>query len=99
MQFSTHDPPIYPKCLQLVHGTRVCQLRVDEGRFMVNHVMPLMLAHHPDFEEDLVLFNFGCGRWDSWRQLGGRIMGQQAGLCRAGLDGGAVRTPVPMARC
>jgi hypothetical protein len=78
-QFSTHDPPIYPKCLQLVHGTRVCQLRVDEGRFMINHVMPLMLEHHPDFEQDLVLFNFGCAAMGQLAPAGSRATRPRAG--------------------
>ena len=103
-QFSTHDPPIYPKCLQLVHGTRVCQLRVDEGRFMINHVMPLMLEHHPDFEQDLVLFNFGCAGMGQLAPAGSRAPGPQAGGCSgpgcAGLGLMAVSAAsVSTARC
>lgn len=35
------------------------QLRVDYGRDMIHHVMPLMLKHNPSFARDIVLFNFG----------------------------------------
>lgn len=51
--------PIYPTCLRLAHGTRVCQLRVDEGETLVRHVLPLLVRSHPQFANDVVLFNFG----------------------------------------
>ena len=51
--------PIVPKCLQLVHNTRVCRVRVDTGRDLLRTVLPLLFKHHPSFASDLVLFNFG----------------------------------------
>lgn len=59
-QLSTHpSKPIVPKCLQLAHNTRVCRVRVDTGRQLVETVLPLMAQHHPGFARDIVLFNFG----------------------------------------
>lgn len=59
-QLSTHPSmPIVPKCLELVHNTRVCRVRVDTGRELLRTVLPLIFRHHPGFASDLVLFNFG----------------------------------------
>lgn len=55
----TRLQPIYPTCLRLAHGTRVCQVRVDEGATLVRHVLPLLARNHPGFANDIMLFNFG----------------------------------------
>ncbi len=69
-QLNTHPgKPIVPKCLQLVHNTRVCRVRVDTGRQLLETVLPLIAQHHPGFADDIVLYNFGCVR------AGGRDVG------------------------
>ena len=59
-QLNTHPgKPIVPKCLNLGHNTRMCRVRVDTGRQLVETVLPLLMEHHPSFADDIVLFNFG----------------------------------------
>lgn len=59
-QLNTHPgKAIVPKCLNLGHNTRMCRVRVDTGRQLVETVLPLLMEHHPSFADDIVLFNFG----------------------------------------
>lgn len=48
-----------PECLELVHGTRVCIVRVDLAGEMAGVALPTLMEHAPRFEHDLLLLNSG----------------------------------------
>jgi hypothetical protein len=48
-----------PLCLELVHGTRVCAVRVDTAVEVETKILPQLARLSPGFSRDIMVLNVG----------------------------------------
>ncbi|KAL4444037.1 hypothetical protein ABPG75_011774 [Micractinium tetrahymenae] len=65
------DSTVRPHCGRLLHGTRVCYIRTDQGKDFHGRSLPALLQNNLTSREDLLIANFGLHHGDQkeyqWR--------------------------------
>lgn len=65
------DSTVKPHCSRLLHGTRVCYLRTDQGKDFHGRALPALLENNLTSQADILIANFGLHHGDTkeyqWR--------------------------------